>query len=109
MHDEDLGHLADHLELLATMLAMGALADSLEAARLAHATRHQMFAAETQWVAGIAQASLGQVDVEVVEGSSAEPTLIRRATALLEEVLGRSLQQWQLPMIRTNDASGRGN
>lgn len=181
--------------------AMGALAESLEVARLAHAARHQTFASETQWVAGLAQTSLGQVDVEVAgedrprsttdlqyvradnpfvvrngllqltldqrdgqplriaeaslrgvsqeiadqlwtrpllgvpipilikvtrdagdltitrdeagriraEGSGAEPTLIRGATALLEEVLGRSLQEWQLPMIQTNDATGRGN
>lgn len=181
------------------LLAMGALADALEAARLAHATRHQQFASETQWVSGIAQASLGH-DVQVAgqasravtelryvrdgnpfvvrngllqitvaegdgqtlrvgaasirgvsqeiadqlwkrplhgvaipilvtvtgdagamtitrneaggiraQGSGAEPTLIRRATEILHQVLGRSLEQWQLPAIETNDATGRGD
>jgi len=190
-----------HLPDAERRLAMGALAAALEAARLAHATRHQMFASETQWVAGIAQASLGHEDVEVAgegrprsvtelayvrdgnpfvvrnglleisvdhgdgqalrvadasirgvsqeiadqlwtrplhgvpipilvevksdagdltitrdeagriraAGSAAEPTLIRRATGILDQVLGRSLEQWQLPAIRTNDATGRGD
>ncbi len=188
------------LPLADRALAIGALAEALEAARLDHAARHQMFASETQWVSGIAQASLGHDDVQVVgeerpravtelrhvrddnpfvvrngllqitvaddghalrvsaaslrgvsqeiadqlwkrplhgvpipllvkvtghaedmtitrdeagriraEGSAAEPTLIRRATMLLDEVLGRSLQQWQLPAIETNDATGRGD
>jgi hypothetical protein len=51
----------------------------------------------------------GQLPIGDQVGEMAEADMIRAGTALFDRVLSRSLGDWGIPEITSNDATGRGD